>query len=52
MKTLIEAGANVNITDMHGEIALHLAAAKKHVNITRLLIEVCKASGTAYISDI
>ena len=40
MKKLIDSGADVNLKDMHGEVALHLAAAKKHSDITRLLIQV------------
>ena len=41
MKKLIDSGADVNLKDMHGEVALHLAAAKKHTDITRLLDFYC-----------
>ena len=40
VKRLLDSGADVNIKDMHGEVALHLAAAKKHVGIIQLLFQV------------
>ena len=44
VRRLIRSGADVNIKDMHGEIALHLSAAKKSPDITQLLIQVCNHS--------
>lgn len=40
VESLVDCGANVNITDQHGEIALHLACAKSNYHIVGFLIKV------------
>ena len=39
VKILIEAGAQINLTDSHGDTALHEAVFRKHMDIVKLLLE-------------